>query len=101
MVRKGVMTAVRVSAYTGVRARVGGTVTEGDLIGVDPGTRDAVASPASGVVKGIDFDPGSHTLIVDIEPAEVAAIRGNDGRLGLGEEVRSNQFGKKESVVEK
>ncbi|MCL0041149.1 glycine cleavage system protein H [Dehalococcoidia bacterium] len=75
------MIAVRVSAYTGVRTRVGREISKGDLIGVDPGTRDAVLSPVSGVVKGINFDPGSHTLIVDIEAAEIAAARrGNSCR---------------------
>ncbi|MCL0061017.1 hypothetical protein M1N88_04005, partial [Dehalococcoidia bacterium] len=61
--------------------RVGREISKGDLIGVDPGTRDAVPSPTSGVVKGINFDPGSHTLIVDIEAAEIAATRrGNSCR---------------------
>ncbi|MBT9141079.1 MAG: hypothetical protein DDT30_01666 [Dehalococcoidia bacterium] len=70
------MILVRVSAYTGVRARVGGMVNRGDLIGVDPNTRDAVPSPASGVVKEVNFDPASHTLTVGIESKERAAIRG-------------------------
>ncbi|MBT9166665.1 MAG: hypothetical protein DDT25_01361 [Chloroflexi bacterium] len=74
------MIAVRVSAYTGVRGRVGREIVKGDLIGVDPDTRDAVPAPASGVVKGIRFDPESHTLIVDIEAAEIAATLQGRGR---------------------
>jgi hypothetical protein len=73
------MIAVRVSAYTGVRARVGGDVSKGDLLGVDPSTRDAVPSPASGVVRGINFDPESHTLIVSIESKELLAARRSSG----------------------
>jgi hypothetical protein len=69
------MIAVQVSAYTGVRARVGGAVNKGDLIGVDPDTRDAVPSPASGVVRWINFDPESHTLVVSIESGELLATR--------------------------
>ncbi|MCL0048599.1 glycine cleavage system protein H [Dehalococcoidia bacterium] len=72
------MIAVRVSAYTGVRTRVGREISKGDLIGVEPGTRDAVPSPVSGVVKGINFDPGSHTLMVDIEAAR--SLQGNSPR---------------------
>ncbi|MCL0076558.1 glycine cleavage system protein H [Dehalococcoidia bacterium] len=72
--------AVRVSAYTGVRTRVGREISKGDLIGVEPDTRDAVPSPASGMVKGISFDPESHTLIVDIEAAEIAATLQGRGR---------------------
>ncbi|MCL0067059.1 hypothetical protein M1N54_04160, partial [Thermodesulfovibrionales bacterium] len=56
----------------------GREIVNGELIGVDPGTWDAVPSPASGVVKGINFEPGSHTLMVDIEAAR--SLQGNSHR---------------------
>ncbi len=51
-------------------------VNKGDLIGVEPGTRNAVPSPASGVVKEVSFDPVSHTLMVSIDSKEQTATRG-------------------------
>ena len=58
--------SLRVDATCGLAVEVGDTVEAGDRIGNAPRTGRPVKTPASGIVKSVDFRSGDHSFVVVI-----------------------------------
>lgn len=61
-------TILRVSATYHLKVEVGRRVHRGDRIHDGPETDGPATVPISGVVKSIEFDPGSHEFVIVIAP---------------------------------
>jgi Na+-translocating ferredoxin:NAD+ oxidoreductase RnfC subunit len=59
---------LRVSATWHLKLEVGRKVHRGDRIQDGPETDGPATAPVSGVVKSIEFDPGSHEFVIVIAP---------------------------------
>ncbi len=55
---------LRTDATFGLKVKIGDKVRRGREIGTEPAAQCPVASPISGVIKSVSFDPESHEFLV-------------------------------------